>query len=181
MNIPGETKVKTDYVRFGRQDMNCCIANVEKIVGQHGGELVTGWMLTESIHHITECLHHAVWRSPEGELIDVTLVCSSGTSDIVDGYIGAYVKPEIRFLPDAAAEFWKNEQDEWRSLPSKFVPHNKHPYLKKCVEALTEAERHLRLNDWEKGKYWNSKAERFLSHYARCRVDLPIPPKECYA
>lgn len=180
-SVPDEIRVKTDYLRFGMQNVNGCVANVEKIVAEHGGELVTGWMLTNSIYHITEYLHHAVWRSPKGELSDVTLVCSSGTAEFVDGYIGAEVKTEIRFLPDPDAKFWKDEFGKWQALPSRFVAKNDHPYLNRCIEALREAERQLWLNDWGKGKYWNTKAEQFLSRYTKCRVELPIPPKECYA
>ncbi len=48
-----------------------CYGNVREKVRRDGGEIVYGWAILN--YRITyEAEHHAVWKSPEGELIDIT-------------------------------------------------------------------------------------------------------------
>lgn len=67
-----------------------CHLNVAHRVKHHGGERVSGWMIWTSIH-FTEAEFHSVWRSPSGELVDVT--------PRVDG------EQIILFVPDPNTKF----------------------------------------------------------------------------
>ena len=49
-----------------------CFSVVEARVRAHGGQSVTGWQLWEWPPFYLEAEFHAVWRSPNGQLIDLT-------------------------------------------------------------------------------------------------------------
>src|SRR6516165_9247279 len=48
-----------------------CLGNVEAAVSQFGGEIVLGWHVARNREFLSLC-HHAVWKSPSGELVDIT-------------------------------------------------------------------------------------------------------------
>jgi hypothetical protein len=57
-----------DHSRVGR-----CYHNVDAVAAALGGEPVEGWLIwEESGHRWYLGIHHCVWRSPRGELLDVT-------------------------------------------------------------------------------------------------------------
>lgn len=64
-----------------------CYANVEARVAAEGGTVQYGWQIWEWPHVLVEAEFHAVWRSPTGELRDITPRHDAET--------------EILFLPDA--------------------------------------------------------------------------------
>jgi hypothetical protein len=68
-----------------------CFDNVKKHVAQHGGRVQYGWTIWELPKLLIEGEFHAVWNSPEGQLIDVT--------EKPDG------EEKILFLPDDSREF----------------------------------------------------------------------------
>lgn len=50
-----------------------CYGNVATLVGRYGGKSVTGWIVYEGGRNAyLKLVHHAVWHSPEGLLIDPT-------------------------------------------------------------------------------------------------------------
>lgn len=49
-----------------------CFPNVERMVREHGGQQVNGWAIWQWANILVEAEAHSVWRSPEGELVDVT-------------------------------------------------------------------------------------------------------------
>src|SRR5205085_4684270 len=49
-----------------------CYKDVERQVVEFGGEIAYGWEVWEWPRIIIEAEFHAVWRSPEGDLTDVT-------------------------------------------------------------------------------------------------------------
>lgn len=49
-----------------------CFLTVEKQVARLGGERVIGWAIWEVPGVFVEAEFHAVWRSPEGEMLDIT-------------------------------------------------------------------------------------------------------------
>lgn len=51
---------------------NECFSNVQKHAAEHGGSLVCGWSIVEWPGVFLEAEFHGVWRSPDGELVDVT-------------------------------------------------------------------------------------------------------------
>ena len=55
----------------GVQPFGFCIPNVLNYALQHGGEIVFGLLIWEAVGAI-EGEYHAIWRSPDGWLVDVT-------------------------------------------------------------------------------------------------------------
>jgi len=51
---------------------NECIWNVRHQVEKSGGQMILGWNVSEWYGIMLEASFHAVWRTPSGELIDVT-------------------------------------------------------------------------------------------------------------
>jgi hypothetical protein len=49
-----------------------CISNVEMQVALRGGSIQYGWLLWQCQEYFLEGEFHAVWKSPEGELVDIT-------------------------------------------------------------------------------------------------------------
>lgn len=58
--------------RRGELDPRQCYQNVYRLVTQRGGEVVLGWMVDLVPGVYIELMHHAIWRTPGGELLDVT-------------------------------------------------------------------------------------------------------------
>lgn len=52
--------------------LNDCFADVARKVKSYGGSVQHGWTVWESEGTLIEGEFHAVWRSPEGDLLDVT-------------------------------------------------------------------------------------------------------------
>ncbi len=66
---------------------NNCFYNVMKKVALDGGHIVYGW----KIHHgklLDEAERHAVWRSPNGELIDISPFNSNGKITFIEEDMG---------------------------------------------------------------------------------------------
>ena len=74
-----------------------CFSNVREHIKRHGGSMQLGWIIWETAGIMLEANFHAVWRSSEGELLDVT----------------PQVDDEIRilFLPDSTATISKEQGD----------------------------------------------------------------------
>lgn len=66
--------VKTQPEPWAR--IGYCFANVKEKIDKSGGSSQLGWMFlhypVQATLGFLEANHHEVWRSPEGELIDVT-------------------------------------------------------------------------------------------------------------
>lgn len=58
--------------RIRRLPLGNCYANVIGTVASSGGEPVFGWMFLCWPRLYVEAQYHAVWRQPDGELVDVT-------------------------------------------------------------------------------------------------------------
>lgn len=70
---------------------NECFASVEAVTATQGGQRVIGWALWEWPHTMIEAELHAIWKSPAGDLLDVT-PRSDGESQIL-------------FLPDPGRQY----------------------------------------------------------------------------
>jgi hypothetical protein len=68
-----------------------CFDNVAVQIEKHGGNIAYGWAIWHWPSAYFEAEHHGVWRSPKGELIDIT-----------PGLTGAQ---RILFLPNQSAAF----------------------------------------------------------------------------
>lgn len=53
-------------------DAGNCFTNVEKYVGKFGGSLLMGWKITVRTNLYIEGEAHAVWQTPEKEIVDIT-------------------------------------------------------------------------------------------------------------
>ncbi|WP_371767512.1 hypothetical protein [Massilia sp.] len=49
-----------------------CYTNVQDWVSRNGGSSVYGWLLSVWPGQFVEATHHAVWRTPDGDLEDIT-------------------------------------------------------------------------------------------------------------
>jgi hypothetical protein len=99
---------------------NECYSNCQKKVGKSGGTMQCGWIFAARREHdYVIASPHAVWRSPEGVLIDITPRLPS------DNLPKSVVPPlrdtegHVFFLPDAKAF----------ERPSKFLPLTKNKAL----------------------------------------------------
>ncbi len=52
--------------------INECFYNVDAYIAEHGGQRVIGRSIWQRANVMIEAVAHAVWKSPDGELIDVT-------------------------------------------------------------------------------------------------------------
>jgi hypothetical protein len=68
-----------------------CFDNSVAHAAAHGGEAVYGWAVWRWPGRWFEAEHHAVWRSPSGDLVDVTPQAGD--------------PPRILFLPDPSAPY----------------------------------------------------------------------------
>ncbi|TQN59566.1 hypothetical protein FLX27_21885 [Agrobacterium tumefaciens] len=64
-----------------------CYANVCDYVTKHGGTSQMGWLLTAIPGKFVEATHHSVWRSPTGELFDVTGAAFSAMTNLISTFI----------------------------------------------------------------------------------------------
>ncbi|HVI60290.1 MAG TPA: SEC-C domain-containing protein [Luteimonas sp.] len=49
-----------------------CFPNVEAKIARAGGRMLRGWQLWEWAHVLVEAEFHAVWLSPDGQMVDLT-------------------------------------------------------------------------------------------------------------
>lgn len=50
-----------------------CFPNVARMVQEHGGQQINGWVIWQWTNILVEAEAHSVWQSPEGKLVDITL------------------------------------------------------------------------------------------------------------
>lgn len=53
--------------------LNDCYNDVERQIAEFGGEIIYGWQVWEWPRMMIEGEFHAVWKSPAGEMIDITI------------------------------------------------------------------------------------------------------------
>lgn len=69
---PGQTPLYVPVHPEPSAQVNECFPNVEAKAQKDGGAIVYGWQLWEWPNVLVEGEFHAVWRSPDGNLIDIT-------------------------------------------------------------------------------------------------------------
>ena len=70
--VPGGNAVHLSVEPDVNAVVNECFPNVEAKIASSGGRMLCGWQLWEWPHVLVEAEFHAVWVSPEGEMIDIT-------------------------------------------------------------------------------------------------------------
>lgn len=69
---PGSTPLYLFVQPESGAQTNACFHNVAAKVQQDGGAIVHGWLLWEWPNVLAEAEFHAVWQTPDGNLIDIT-------------------------------------------------------------------------------------------------------------
>ena len=62
---------------------NDCFENVRRQIAEAGGSIVHGWRIYDCPGLFLEAEFHAVWKAPDGSLLDVSLPPEEGTERIV--------------------------------------------------------------------------------------------------
>lgn len=57
---------------FQKMLINECFPNVSSVVKTLGGESVNGWVIWQWANIMIEAEAHAIWKAPDGKLVDVT-------------------------------------------------------------------------------------------------------------
>lgn len=69
--VKGENPLNVRCQPLAGQTERECFPMVEQQVSKFGGQLLLGWAIWERAGVFIEAEFHAVWRNPEGELIDI--------------------------------------------------------------------------------------------------------------
>jgi hypothetical protein len=108
-----------------------------------GGTVQFGWCFcVYDKNHLLQAFHHAVWRTPEGTLIDITPLRAS---PVIDG-------GRLQFLPDDKATLTTSPRGTGIARPCRAFPLSKNASVKKAARKFnqTEMERYNRLLGKEK-------------------------------
>ena len=141
---------------------NDCYRNCLFKVARDGGEVVVGWRRTPATNVrplIASLDHHAVWRSPSGELIDISRRAAIDRGRLVTGIQDA----EIDFEPDPTATFSATAMGRL----SRYVPlvEDKFGLLARACELATAAVEHRAEGRIEKAEYAHRKAQQLLDQH----------------
>ena len=101
--------------------MNECFLNVEGYVQKHGGASTLGWAIWQRANVLIEAEAHAVWKSPTGELIDVTP--------------HSYDEKQILFLPDITLNY------SGKCIPSFRLPLTASPLVAEFIELFNKRDK----------------------------------------
>jgi hypothetical protein len=127
-----------------------CFANVDRKVKECGGTVRFGWHFLQvpvgAAPGILTAVHHAVWESPEKELIDITPFVAKG--------LVCRASDGVFFLADDKATVLKPVGYEIGvSRPSKFFALGRTAKVRKMVEAARLCER----------QYWDEITKMMLA------------------
>lgn len=95
-----------------------CFSVVERVTADQAGERVLGWRIWENPGFWLEAEFHAVWRRPDGSLVDLTPV-------------EAHFERMV-FVEDAAASY------DGRQVNNRFWPLSGHPAIGRHVAAQAQ-------------------------------------------
>lgn len=82
--------------------LNECFPNVKAMIKEHDGNMIPGWTIWQWANILIEAEAHAIWKSPSGELIDITPHDAG--------------EEKIFFLPDSTVAF------DGMRIPSRRMP-----------------------------------------------------------
>lgn len=127
--VPGGTPVLVPVRPASGAELNRCHVNVADHVLAHGGEAVFGWIIWQS-EVLLHAEAHCNWRSPQGELIDITPKADR--------------EGQVLFLPDP------NMKWEGRMIPSRRVARITTPQVRDFILVHEQID-HLQANyrPWE--------------------------------
>lgn len=143
---------------------NRCFLNVEERVARDGGEAVLGWAVCTECEGVVDVYyHHAVWRKPTGELVEITpKIWWDGT---------VYDEP-TRFVPDPAAQPTGTAPNR-SALPPRYVPLVDDPDVRQAAAYFEISEAAYYAGDMARCAYYTGRSERCINRYLK-RVGKPL-------
>ncbi len=152
-----KVRVQIDPLAKDNECYNNCVEKVKR----DGGAVVVGWRITWATtlgKYLRTKDHHAVWKSPEKELIDISsrLVLTSR------GHEGIMGETEIEFEPDPSALF-----TDGKALPSIYVPDGPDPHglLAKACDWANSASKKRAASDTLGADYDDQRSKSFLEQH----------------
>jgi hypothetical protein len=156
-----KVKVQIDPLAKG----NNCYDNCVEKAKRDGGKVVVGWRKSLAASQgalIASLDHHAVWETPQGELIDIT-----PRIVLTEGQLKRIIDEVIDFEIDESAAF-----QDGRALPSQYVPNVEDTFglLKKACEWANKVQNHINAGETAKADYADRKAKDLLNqHWKRSK------------
>jgi hypothetical protein len=117
--------VWVDVVPEHDADFNECFFNVSNTIKRKGGSIQHGWCIWENPGLFIEGEFHGVWKTPTGELIDVT--------PKKDG------EAKILFLPDPIRVF---DEDTYNRLDNIRLAVSPHPSVQAFLDSAAELQKY---------------------------------------
>lgn len=99
-----------------------CYWNVDTMIRKHGGSMVLGWEVSIWRKSHISAMHHAIWKSPTGELLDVT-----------DTYPTTQIRTHSTFVADDSI---KIDLERAPHVPGRIMPVTKNSRTLAYVETL---------------------------------------------
>ncbi len=96
--------------------INDCFNNIPRYIKKNGGSMTTGWAIWQRANILLHAEAHAIWKSPEGTLLDITP--------------HEYNDQKILFLEDT------NVCYSGTPIPSIYKPLTESPQVKEFIELL---------------------------------------------
>ncbi|WP_164609188.1 hypothetical protein [Pseudotabrizicola algicola] len=90
------------------QPAGYCYQNVWRFIDELGGDIQYGWQFTQLPGKFIEAMHHAVWISPGGALVDVTDRAYSGIRLAITAFVAdnGPLIPTRDCTPSIPSIFW---------------------------------------------------------------------------
>ena len=129
-----------------------CTSNVAKRIRVFGGSAVYGWLIDPdpNTDKYVRKMPHCVWRSPEGELQDVTPYL---TGEIAGDLAIAEFR-DIEFEPDNSCNWGEGRC----TIRGQYIAID--PRLKEACRFMTIADGFLNSGELDKCRYWTERANR---------------------
>ncbi len=158
-------EVKGEHIP-GYDVPNACFTNVWRLMADKGGSMVMGWRVSRREDYICR-IHHAVWRKPSGELVDVSPQFDPDISTALGEPHAALMKAS-EFEPDESATLV-----DGRTRPIQYLPTQ--PKYGKFVQYLERSERAIMNGNENAANYWTERADK-ERHRARGDKYNPAKP-----
>lgn len=73
LTIYGSYPKYIDVMPWENSVKNECINNVKRYIDVYEGQVVTGWVIWQWANILIEAEAHAIWKSPKGQLLDISV------------------------------------------------------------------------------------------------------------
>ncbi|WP_143393531.1 hypothetical protein [Fimbriiglobus ruber] len=156
-----KVRVQIDPLAADNDCYNNCVA--KKV--RDGGEVVVGWRLTPATTSsalgplIASLDHHAIWQSPDGELIDISPRVALKGDQLRTGI----ADENVEFKRDPEASFDANG----RARSSKYVPlaSDTFGYLQEACDWANQADKYDAAGNTGQSLYAQKRVKDFLDRH----------------